>query len=50
MVAGHLVGSMNALSVSRNLIDEAMGVVAPLRGVFEEGQNRQHILKTYKKT
>jgi hemoglobin len=37
MVTGHLVGSMNALSVSRNLIDEAAGVVAPLRGVFEEG-------------
>jgi len=37
MVAGHLVDSMNALRVSKNLIDEAVAVIAPLRVVFEEG-------------
>mmetsp|Transcript_8138 Transcript_8138/g.24318 ORF Transcript_8138/g.24318 Transcript_8138/m.24318 type:complete len:419 (-) Transcript_8138:458-1714(-) len=36
-VAGHFVGTLNALGVKQREIDEAVGVVAPLRPIFEEG-------------
>lgn len=37
LVAGHFVGSCQCLKVPQNLIDEAVGVIGPLRPVFEEG-------------
>mmetsp|Transcript_1537 Transcript_1537/g.1963 ORF Transcript_1537/g.1963 Transcript_1537/m.1963 type:complete len:132 (+) Transcript_1537:58-453(+) len=36
MVAGHLIGALQHLGVPQPLIDEAIGVVAPLRPVFED--------------
>ena len=38
IVAGHLVGTLDSLKVPKALIDEAVGIVAPLRGVFETGE------------
>jgi hemoglobin len=35
-VAGHLVRSLKELNVPKPLIDEVVGVVGPLRGVFEK--------------
>lgn len=35
-VAGHLVGAMQALGVEQHLIDEAVAIVVPLRGIFEK--------------
>lgn len=37
MVAGHLVASLQHLQVPADLIDEAAGVVLPLRPIFEKG-------------
>jgi len=37
LVAGHFVGACQHLNVPQNLIDEAVGVIGPLRPVFEEG-------------
>mmetsp|Transcript_38874 Transcript_38874/g.57199 ORF Transcript_38874/g.57199 Transcript_38874/m.57199 type:complete len:318 (+) Transcript_38874:27-980(+) len=37
MVAGHLVGALAGLDVPKDLIDEVVGVVGPLRPVFEKG-------------
>ena len=37
LVAGHLVDALQSLSVPQNLIDEAVGIVGPLRAVFEAG-------------
>jgi hypothetical protein len=36
-VAGHLVGSLQFLGVEQSMIDEAVGIVGPLRGIFEKG-------------
>jgi len=36
-VAGHLVATLKDMQVPQNLIDEVVGVVGPLRGVFEQG-------------
>mmetsp|Transcript_8137 Transcript_8137/g.24314 ORF Transcript_8137/g.24314 Transcript_8137/m.24314 type:complete len:281 (-) Transcript_8137:458-1300(-) len=36
-VAGHFVSTLQHLEVSQNLIDEAVGNIAPLRPVFEKG-------------
>lgn len=36
-VAGHFVGALQHLGVNQDLIDEAAGVVLPLRGVFVQG-------------
>lgn len=38
-VAGHLVDSLVALDVPQDLVDETIGVVAPLRPIFEQGKN-----------
>jgi hypothetical protein len=35
-VAGHLVATLVSLEVPQELIDEAVGVVGPLRGIFEK--------------
>ena len=40
LVAANLVASLQHLGVAQGLIDEAMGVIAPLRGVFETGAAR----------
>lgn len=40
LVAGHLVGSLQHLEVPQNLIDDAVSIVGPLRGVFEEGAQK----------
>ena len=40
MVAGHLVGALEHLEVPKSLIDEVVAVVAPLRGIFEEGAKK----------
>lgn len=37
LVAGHLIGALEHLKVPQDLIDEAIGIVATLRPVFEEG-------------
>uniref|UniRef100_A0A7S2S1K5 Globin family profile domain-containing protein n=1 Tax=Eucampia antarctica TaxID=49252 RepID=A0A7S2S1K5_9STRA len=37
MVAGHLIATFESLQVPQALIDEAVGIVAPLRSVFEKG-------------
>lgn len=37
LVAQHFVGACQQLQVDRTLIDEAVGILAPLRGVFEDG-------------
>jgi hemoglobin len=37
LVAGHFAGTLRQLGVAPELIDEAIGVIAPLRPVFEEG-------------
>lgn len=36
-VAGHFIATLESLQVPKPLIDEAVGIIAPLRGVFEEG-------------
>lgn len=36
-VAGHFVATLQGLQVSQNLIDQAVGVIGPLRPVFEAG-------------
>lgn len=36
-VAGHFVAVLKELNVPQELIDEAVAVIGPLRGVFEEG-------------
>ena len=40
IVAGHLVGALESLSVPQPLIDEVVGIVGPLRPVFEEGAKK----------
>ena len=40
LVAGHFVESLQHLGVNQELIDEAAGVVLPLRGVFVEGAEK----------
>jgi truncated hemoglobin YjbI len=40
-VAGHLVATLEELGVDPALVEEAVSIVGPLRGVFEEGA-RQH--------
>ena len=40
LVAGHLVATFQALQVKQPLIDEAVAIVGPLRGAFEEGAKR----------
>jgi hemoglobin len=40
-VAGHLVATLQELGVDPALVEEAVSIVGPLRGVFEEGA-RQH--------
>lgn len=37
-VAGHLVGTLEKLGLEKEQIDEVVGVVGPLRGIFE-GKN-----------
>jgi hemoglobin len=37
IVAGHFVGTLESLGVTKDLIDEAVGVIAPLRPCFIEG-------------
>lgn len=37
IVAGHFVETLKTLGVQQDLIDEAVGVIAPLRPVFVEG-------------
>lgn len=37
LVAGHFVGACQQLDVPQELIDEAVSVIGPLRGVFEQG-------------
>jgi len=37
IVAGHFIETLKALGVAQPLIDEAVGVIAPLRPVFVEG-------------
>lgn len=37
LVAGHLVDALVALGIQKQLIDECVGVVGPLRTVFEQG-------------
>ena len=37
MVAGHFVGALQELGVQPDIIDQAVGVVAPLRPMFVEG-------------
>uniref|UniRef100_A0A7S2EGC6 Globin family profile domain-containing protein n=1 Tax=Ditylum brightwellii TaxID=49249 RepID=A0A7S2EGC6_9STRA len=39
-VAGHFVGTLQHLGVAQELIDEAVGIVAPLRGIFEKGAEK----------
>lgn len=36
IVAGHFVGTLRGMGVKRELIDEAVGVIAPLRVIFVE--------------
>lgn len=40
LVAGHFVGTLQSLSVPQPLIDEAVGIIGPLRGVFETGASK----------
>jgi hemoglobin len=37
LVAGHLVATLASLGIDQALIDEAVGIVATLRPVFEQG-------------
>jgi len=37
LVAGHFVGTLESLGVDSSLINEAVGIIGPLRGVFEKG-------------
>ncbi|GKY99835.1 hypothetical protein MPSEU_000937300 [Mayamaea pseudoterrestris] len=37
LVAQHLIDTLQHLKIKQHLIDEAIGVIAPLRGVFEQG-------------
>lgn len=41
-VAEHFVGSLTDLDVPQTLIDEAVGVIAPLRPAFEKGYQLAH--------
>lgn len=45
-VAGHFVGTLEHLGVSKDLVDEAVSVIAPLRGVFEKGSRRRSVTST----
>lgn len=36
VVAGHFVATLQSLDVDQELIDEAVGVISPLRDIFEE--------------
>lgn len=40
LVAGHFIATLDSLGIQQELIDEAVGIVAPLRGAFEEGSER----------
>jgi len=40
LVAGHFVGTLESLGVASNLIDEAVGVIGPLRPIFEKGAQK----------
>jgi len=40
IVAGHFIETLKALGVTQPLIDEAVGVIAPLRPVFVEGAKK----------
>jgi hemoglobin len=36
MVAGHFIATLQKFKVGQDLIDESVGVIAPLRGIFEQ--------------
>jgi hemoglobin len=36
-VAGHFIATLDGMGVEQKLIDEAVGIIAPLRPIFEEG-------------
>lgn len=40
MVAGHFVATLEHLGISQELIDEAVGIVVPLRAAFEKGSEK----------
>ena len=40
LVAGHLVAALKQLKVPDDLVDEVVGIVGPLRGVFEEAAEK----------
>jgi hemoglobin len=41
LVAGHFIATLQHLSVAQPLIDEAVGVIAPLRPIFEAGIKKE---------
>ena len=48
LVAGHLVGALKHLDVPQGLIDEAVGIVGPLRPIFEEGAKQAEEFNKHK--
>jgi len=41
LVAGHFVGTLQKLEVPNDMIDEAVGKIAPLRPIFEKGISKK---------
>mmetsp|Transcript_7907 Transcript_7907/g.16729 ORF Transcript_7907/g.16729 Transcript_7907/m.16729 type:complete len:416 (-) Transcript_7907:184-1431(-) len=41
LVAGHFIGTLEKLGVTKELVDEAVGNIAPLRPIFEKGAQKK---------